>query len=67
MAADRIVPNGLAMPCPAMSGADPWIGSYKEVPVPMEADGNNPRDPEITAPSSLKISPNKFVVTRTSN
>ena len=28
IAADRIVPIGLAMSWPAMSGAEPWIGSY---------------------------------------
>ena len=50
-----------------MSGADPWIGSYNAVPVPMDADGKSPIEPEITAPSSDKISPNKFVVTITSN
>ena len=27
IAADRIVPKGLAIPCPAMSGADPCTGS----------------------------------------
>lgn len=27
MAAERMVAQGLAMPCPAMSGAEPWIGS----------------------------------------
>lgn len=29
MAALRIVPIGFAMPCPAMSGAEPCIGSYR--------------------------------------
>ena len=29
----------------------------------MDADGKSPMEPEITAPSSDKISPNKFVVT----
>ncbi len=27
MAADRMAAVGFAMPWPAMSGADPWIGS----------------------------------------
>ena len=29
MAADKIVASGLATPCPAMSGALPWLGSYR--------------------------------------
>ena len=29
IAAERIVAIGLALPCPAMSGALPWIGSYR--------------------------------------
>jgi hypothetical protein len=29
MAADRMVASGLAMPLPAMSGALPWLGSYR--------------------------------------
>ena len=62
-----MVPKGLAMPRPAISGAEPWIGSYNAVPVPMEADGKRPSEPDTTAPSSLKISPNKLVVTITSN
>ena len=40
---------------------------YNAVPVPMDADGKSPMEPEITAPSSDKMSPNKFVVTITSN
>ena len=27
MAADRMVPSGFAIPFPAMSGAEPWMGS----------------------------------------
>ena len=33
---------------------------------PMEADGNMPIEPASTAPSSLRISPNMFSVTKTS-
>ncbi len=40
IAALRIVPSGFAMPLPAMSGAEPWIGSYRpSVPSPSEALG----------------------------
>ena len=48
IAADRIVPIGLARSCPAMSGAEPWIGSYRpNVPwavrrSPSDADGSMP-------------------------
>ena len=36
-----MVANGLAMPLPAMSGAEPWIGSYKPHAEEFrEADGN---------------------------
>lgn len=59
MAALRIVPTGLAMPWPAISGAEPWIGSYspevglKEVEgtdggPANEAEGRRPREPGIT-------------------
>src|SRR3989449_2909439 len=34
MAADAIAPIGFATPFPAMSGADPWIGSNKPAPAP---------------------------------
>ena len=34
---------------------------------PMDAEGSIPMEPASTAPSSLKISPNMFVVTTTSN
>ena len=27
IASDRIVASGFALSCPAMSGAEPWIGS----------------------------------------
>src|SRR6202041_972086 len=58
-ATDPIAPNGLALLCPAMSGAEPCTGSYSPTHAPdgflspMEADGNMPIDPASTAPSSL--------------
>ena len=55
----RMVPIGLAMPCPAISGADPWIGSYNpEHRLPFsgapanEAEGRRPKDPGMTLLSS---------------
>ena len=72
IAADRIVPVGLAMSRPAMSGADPWIGSYSpNVPCsvrrsPSDADGSMPRLPARIAASSDRMSPNRFSVTMTS-
>ena len=33
MATERIVAMGLALPCPAMSGADPWMGSNMLTPL----------------------------------
>jgi hypothetical protein len=67
MAALRIVPIGLAIPFPAMSGAEPWIGSYMpEVGLKegfeanagapaRDADGSNPKEPGITLVSSDKL------------
>ena len=68
-AALRIVPIGFAMPCPAISGAEPWIGSYKPgvvlksgelkseiVGAPdREAEGNNPKEPGMTLDSSERL------------
>ena len=60
------------MSWPAMSGAEPWIGSYSpNVPCsvrrsPSEADGSIPRLPASTAASSDRMSPNRFSVTMTS-
>ena len=51
IAAERIVPIGLATSWPAMSGAEPWIGSYSpNVPCavrrsPSDADGSIPSEP----------------------
>ena len=61
------------MPCPAMSGAVPPLGSYipKYNPLPVDwprlALANIPRDPAIIAISSLSISPNRFGARITSN
>ena len=56
IAADRIVPIGFALSWPAMSGAEPWIGSYSpNVPwavrrSPSDADGSIPSEPASTPP-----------------
>ena len=68
IATDNIVAKGLAISIPAISGAEPWIGSYiPNLPSPKDADGNIPIDPVIMEASSDKISPNIFEVTITSN
>eukprot|EP00834_Sanchytrium_tribonematis_P000713 NODE_13_length_54415_cov_0.522424.p47 type:complete len:122 gc:universal NODE_13_length_54415_cov_0.522424:27501-27136(-) len=64
----KIVPIGLHIPFPAISGAHPWIGSYKPLhggTPHTEADGRHPIEPQSTDISSLRISPNKFVVRTT--
>jgi hypothetical protein len=43
MAALRIVPSGFAIPLPAMSGAEPWIGSYSACPVAQRCAGEEPQ------------------------
>ena len=68
IAAERMVPIGLARSRPAMSGAEPWIGSY----TPKEssrrlAEGIMPIEPTIMLDSSERMSPNMFSVTSTSN
>ena len=57
---------GLAIPFPAISGADPWTGSNNAPSLPIFADGINPSPPTRPAPSSDNMSPNRFVVTMTS-
>ena len=43
MPADRIVASGLAIPLPAMSGALPWLGSYRPLlRASNDAEGNMP-------------------------
>ncbi len=52
---------GLAFPCPAMSGADPCTGSNIETPPGhMLPDAATPRPPMISAPRSVRMSPNMF-------
>ena len=61
--------SGLAIPWPAMSGAEPWTGSNTPgVPSsPKEALGSIPSDPVSIAASSERMSPNMFSVRMTSN
>ena len=56
------------MPLPAMSGAEPWTGSYMPGPPssPRLAEGSIPSEPVSIADSSLRMSPNMFSVRITS-
>ena len=56
---------GFALPVPAMSGADPWIGSNIESESPMSAPAATPSPPARPARRSLTISPNMFGATMT--
>ena len=65
----------MAMPWPAMSGALPWMGSYRPGTVPSEAvpgrparlaEGSMPSEPDRTAASSEMMSPKVFSATITS-
>ena len=68
MAAERMVPRGFARFCPAMSGAEPWMGSYMpRVPSERDAEGIMPMEPVSMEASSERMSPNMFSVTSTSN
>ena len=64
---------GLALPWPAMSGAEPWTGSYMALRrpdasgAPSEAEGNMPSEPVSMAAQSDRMSPNRLSVTMTSN
>ena len=67
MAKEEIIAKGLATPCPAISGALPWHGSY--IPCPelfSDAEGSIPMDPLRVAAISDKISPNRLPETITS-
>ncbi len=67
MAAARMAASGLATPVPAMSGAEPWTGSYSPGGrSPSEADGSIPIEPGIIDASSVRMSPNRLPVTTTS-
>ena len=58
---------GFAMPLPAMSGAVPCTASKIAAPSPMFAPGARPRPPTSPAVRSERMSPNRFIVTITSN
>jgi hypothetical protein len=61
--------SGLAVPVPAMSGAVPCTGSNRPGPEPSPSDalGSIPSEPVSIAASSLRMSPNMFSVSKTSN
>ncbi len=71
-ATEPMAPSGLALFCPAMSGAEPCTGSYNPTHAPdgfrspIDAEGSMPIEPASTAPSSLRMSPNMFSVSTTS-
>ena len=73
MAKERMEAMGLARPLPAISGAEPWIGSYSADGRPLgflspsDADGSMPMEPVNCAASSDSTSPNRLSVTSTSN
>ena len=65
---------GLAMPLPAMSGAEPCTGSYMALRLPVlasvspsEAEGSMPSEPVSIEATSESMSPNRLSVTITSN
>src|SRR4029450_9466024 len=67
--AESAAATGLALPVPAMSGADPWTGSNSEgdesgLRLALAAV---PRPPAMAAPRSVRMSPNRLSVTITSN
>ena len=69
-APDHICPIGLAIPFPAISGAEPWTGSNNDGNLLsgfIFPDGAIPIVPVQAGPKSDKISPNKFDATITSN
>ena len=67
MPKDSIIANGFTIPWPAISGAEPCIGSNIPVSLDSEADGNSPIEPVNIDAASDKISPNKLGVKITSN
>ena len=70
MAAAQICPTGLAMPLPAMSGAEPWTGSKRlgclrsGLMLPL---GAMPMVPVQAGPRSERMSPKRLLATTTSN
>ena len=68
MAADKIVAIGFAIFFPAISGADPWLGSYRPKLLSFRlAEDSIPMEPVTMLASSDRISPNMFSVRMTSN
>ena len=66
----QICAIGLAIPFPAISGAEPCIGSNIEgyfLSGLMFPEGANPSPPTIAAPKSVKISPNRLLPARHQN
>ena len=69
MPTDSTVAVGSAMPCPAMSGAEPCTGSNmlgcarETSRLPLAA---RPMPPAMAAPRSVRMSPNRLSVTMTS-
>ena len=69
----NIVAIGFDMFLPAISGAEPWTGSYRDLVLPFlslspnDADGSKPNEPVSIAASSDNISPNKLSAKITSN
>ena len=59
-------PDGLAMPCPEMSGAEPWMASNMAKSSPMLDEPPNPTDPATSAAMSEMMSPYRLSVTITS-
>ena len=58
-----MVASGFAIFFPAISGAEPPLGSYSPKAFsPKEAEGSIPREPVISAISSERMSPNIFSV-----
>jgi hypothetical protein len=58
------MPMGLAMPLPAMSGAEPCTGSNKDGQAPvglMLPDGATPMEPVQAGPRSERMSPKRFL------
>ena len=71
---EAIIAIGLAMPLPAMSGAEPCTGSYIALRLrvfgftsPSDAEGSMPSEPVSMAATSESMSPNRLSVTMTSN
>src|SRR4029077_5382139 len=63
----RMEPMGLAESVPAREGAEPWMGSNSGAVEPKLAEGIRPMEPTKAAAASLKMSPNMFEVSITSN